>query len=216
MTEPVATSRPARHRRNWLRWISAAAVLIVVYVGFTFAQVIVTSHRDDATSAQSAPAQAIIVLGAAQYNGRPSPVLKARLDHALQLYRWKLAPILVVTGGRQPGDTYTEATTGYMYLRDRGVPDAAIRKEVQGGSTWESLKAASRFLHAESITKVILVSDDYHSKRLMEIAGEVGLSARVSPSREPMTSTTRFRFSVRETIAVSIGRLTGFHALDRR
>ena len=107
---------------------------------------VATSHRDDTPNAQAAKAQAIIVLGAAQYDGVPSPVLKARLDHALELYRWKIAPIIVVTGGRQPGDRFTEATAGYDYLRDLGVPDSAIRKEVHGSTTWESLRAASTFL----------------------------------------------------------------------
>jgi uncharacterized SAM-binding protein YcdF (DUF218 family) len=158
----------------------------------------------------------VIVLGAAQYNGRPSPVLEARLAHALQLYRWGLAPVMVVTGGRRPGDRYTEATTGYNYLRAHGVPDSAIRKEVKGGTTWESLQAAARFLHAEHIDHVILVSDGYHSLRLLEIAGEVGLHARVSPSRERLSRATRLHYQLRETVAVAIGRVTGFHLLDRR
>lgn len=192
------------------------ACLLVAYFAFTFAQVVNMSRTDDAPNASAKRAEAIIVLGAAQYNGVPSPVLKARLDHALELYRWGLAPVVVVTGGRQPGDVYTEATTGYDYLRAHGVPDSAIRKEVHGRTTWESMRAASTFLEAEGIDDVILVSDGYHSKRLLGIADEVGLHARVSPSTETMSSGTRLRAQLRETVAVGIGRIIGYRVLDHR
>ena len=215
-----ATRRRRRPRRRWVRRLGIGVLVVVVlgagYVGVTFAQVVSTSHRDDVPNARAAKAQAIVVLGAAQYDGVPSPVLKARLDHALELYRWGIAPVVVVTGGRQPGDRFTEATTGYDYLRKRGVPDSAIRREVHGSTTWESLRAASTFLGDEGISDVVLVSDGYHSKRLLEIAGEVGLDARVSPSTESLSGATRLRAEVRETLAVSIGRLTGFHLLDHR
>lgn len=209
-------TRRGRWPRRLLIGVLVVAVLGVAYVGFTFIQVVTTSHRDDAPNTQAAKVQAIIVLGAAQYNGVPSPVLKARLDHALELYRWGIAPVIVVTGGRQPGDRFTEATTGYDYLRAHGVPDSAIRKEVHGSTTWESMRAASTFLKPEGITDVVLVSDSYHSKRLLEIAGEVGLKARVSPSTETLSGSTRLRAELRETVAVSIGRITGFHLLDHR
>ena len=124
--------------------------------------------------------------------------------------------MVVVTGGRQPGDRYTEATTGYDYLRAHGVPDAAILKEVHGRTTWESLRSASNFLHARNIERVILVSDSYHSKRLLGIAAEVGLDARVSPSEERLSRATRLRAEVRETIAVGFGRIVGYHVLDHR
>jgi len=197
--------------RRVARLLVALGIVAVAVFASAFVLVLVVSQQDERR-----PVDAIIVLGAAQYNGRPSPVLEARLAHALQLYRRGLAPVIVVTGGRQPGDRYTEATTGYDYLRAHGVPDAAIRKEVQGGSTWESLQAAARFLHDERIDRVILVSDSYHSLRLLEIAGEVGLHGRVSPSGEHLSSGTELRYELRETVAVSIGRVTGFHLLDRR
>lgn len=219
VTERVVRGR-RKPRRRWVRRLGIGSLVVVLvgigYVGVTFAQVVSTSHRDDVPNAQAAKAQAIIVLGAAQYDGVPSPVLKARLDHALELYRWGIAPVVVVTGGRQPGDRFTEATTGYDYLRQHGVPDSAIRREVHGSTTWESLRAASTFLGQEGIREVVLVSDGYHSKRLLEIAGEVGLDARVSPSTESLSGSTRLRAELRETVAVSIGRVTGFHVLDHR
>ena len=215
-SSPSVASRPRRRRHRLVKWSLVVVACIVLYFGFTFAQVVSTAHRDDAPNSGAVHTQAIIVLGAAQYNGRPSPVLKARLDQALKLYRWGLAPVLVTTGGRQPGDKFTEATTGYDYFRARGVPDSAIRKEVNGGTTWESLQAAARFLRAEGITHVILVSDGYHSKRLLEIAGEVHLSARVSPASERLSASLRLRYYMRESVAVSLGRIIGFHALDHR
>lgn len=215
-----AATRSRNRRRSWPRRLLIGGLVVVVlgfaYVGFTFAQVVATSHRNDAPNAQAAKAQAIVVLGAAQYDGVPSPVLKARLDHALELYRWGIAPVIVVTGGRQPGDRFTEATAGYDFLREHGVPDSAIRKEVNGSTTWESLRATSTFLKEEGITEVILVSDGYHSQRVLDIAKEVGLDARVSPSTEMLSGATRLRAELRETVAVGIGRLTGFHLLDHR
>jgi uncharacterized SAM-binding protein YcdF (DUF218 family) len=207
--------RDGRVDRRWPRralWaLLAIFVLGVGYVGFTFFQVWSTSHRRDDTAAQ-----AIIVMGAAQYNGEPSPVLRARLQQALDLYDRKLAPLIVVTGGRQPGDRYTEATTGYDWLRARGVPDAAILKEVHGGSSWEELKATARFLHARGIDHVLLVSDSYHSLRLLQIAGEVDLHAEVSPTTDHLPAGTQAKYLLRETAAVAVGRIVGYHLLDRR
>ena len=117
-------------KRRVLTAVILAVFLVLVYVVVTFVQVWAASREN-----QAGKAGAIVVLGAAQYNGRPSPVLAARLDHALDLYHDGVAPLIVVTGGRQQGDRFTEATTGYNYLRDHGVPDDAIRKEVQGRST---------------------------------------------------------------------------------
>ncbi len=207
---------PRRRRRRKWPWFLGVLMLGVLYVLVTLVQVEIAAHRDDATGPDSEPAQAIVVLGAAQYDGVPSPVLRARLEHALQLYQWGLAPVIVVTGGRQQGDRFTEATAGYDYLRAHGVPDSAIQKEVQGASTWESLQAAARFLREQGITKVILVSNGYHSKRLLAIADEVGLDARVSPTNQPMSTSARLRHDARETIAVSVGRITGFRRLERR
>ncbi len=115
--------------------------LVFVYLSVTFFQVWRAARRDDAR-----PSDAIVVLGAAQYDGRPSPVLAARLDHALELYEEGVAPMIVVTGGRQDGDRFTEATAAATYLHEHGVPDDAILRETTGRSSWESLSAAARFL----------------------------------------------------------------------
>lgn len=200
---------PRRWLRITLRVLVALVSALVLYTGITFVQVWQESEEDGAR-----PAQAIVVLGAAQYDGRPSPVLQERLDHALALYQQGLAETIVVTGGKLPADQFTEATAGYNYLRDRGVPDAAILKEVSGTNTWESLEAASRFLQARGVTDVLLVSDGYHALRLEAIADELGLDADVSPTGSARLSRAgKFKALLRETAAVSVGRIIGFRRL---
>jgi uncharacterized SAM-binding protein YcdF (DUF218 family) len=192
-----------------LRIALAVLSVGVVYLGVTLAQVWWASRRDDAR-----PAQAIVVLGAAQYNGRPSPDLRARLDHAVDLYRRHLAPLVVVTGGSQPGDHFTEATASANYLLAHAVPDADILREVSGRTTWESLAAASRFLRARGITTVLLVSDPFHSERIVAIASELGLRGYVSPTHtSPIRGPSVWPYFARETVAVAAGRIIGFRRL---
>jgi uncharacterized SAM-binding protein YcdF (DUF218 family) len=187
-------------------------VVTFVYLAVTFVQVWLASRRDDAR-----PSDAIVVLGAAQYDGRPSSVLAARLDHALALYKDDIAPYIVVTGGRQPGDRFTEATAGATYLHDRGVPDGAILRETTGRSSWESLSASARFLKERDMTRVVLVSDPYHSARIEAIAREVGLHAVTSPTRtSPIKGAAVWRRLVTETIRVGAGRIFGYRVLDHR
>jgi uncharacterized SAM-binding protein YcdF (DUF218 family) len=211
--DPAAGDGPAR--RRWWRWPAritfVAAALVVGYFAVTFVQVWMASRSGEA---RPDPAQAIVVLGAAQYDGRPSPVLESRLRHALALYRDGRAPTLVVTGGRQVGDRYTEATAGYNWLRRHGVRDGVILKEVKGRNTWESLAAVARFLRPRGVSDVILVSDASHSLRLRGVSDEVGLDAAVSPAlgSEPRGA-RHLRSLARETVAVGIGRLSGYRRL---
>lgn len=184
--------------------------LCVVYVAVTFAMVYRASRQDGARAAD-----AIVVLGAAQYNGRPSLVLQDRLDQALALYRAGYADRIVVTGGRQPGDVFTEATAGYNYLRQQGVPDEHILKEVQGKNTYESLAATARFLRAEGLTSVLMVTDGYHAYRVRAIARDLGLDAAVSPAENRLSGSSEVRHLLRETAAVSVGRLIGWNRLFR-
>jgi uncharacterized SAM-binding protein YcdF (DUF218 family) len=199
----------SRVLRLSLKVVAVVLGALVVYLGVTLGQVWWASRRDDAR-----PAQAIVVLGAAQYNGRPSPVLRARLDHANDLWHRQLAPVVVVTGGRQPGDQFTEATASADYLIAHGIPDADILREVSGRTTWESLAAASRFLRQRGITKVLLVSDPFHSERLVAIASELSLSGYASPTRtSPIKGWSAVPYFGRETIAVAAGRIFGFRRL---
>ena len=184
----------------------ALVALVVLYLVWTFVQVWLASRQDDARTAE-----AIVVLGAAQYNGEPSPILKARLDHAASLYHEGLADTVVVTGGKQPGDQFTEATASAQYLIAKGVPDEDILREVDGRSSWESLAAASEFLKERDIRRVLLVSDPFHSYRIQAIASELGLEGHPSPTRtSPITGASSTRHLLRETAAVAVGRIIGF------
>ncbi|MGH9275765.1 MAG: YdcF family protein [Acidimicrobiales bacterium] len=208
--EPEARTPRPRRRRLVLRLLGAAFLLGVVYVGVTFVMVYRASRHDGARAAD-----AVIVLGAAQYNGRPSLVLQDRLDHALTLYEAGLAPRIVVTGGRQAGDVFTEATTGYNYLRAHGVPDEALLKEVGGRNTYESLAASARFLRDLELTDVVLVTDGYHALRVRSIAEDLGLRAAVSPTDTRLSRAGELRQLLRETAAVSVGRIIGWNRLFR-
>ena len=212
--EPAEPRPLDRRPRRWPGWIariiSALVLLFGAYFLITFVQVYRASNHDGAEASD-----AIIVLGAAQWNGQPSPVLQERLDHALELYEDGIAPLIVLTGGKQDADTFTEATTGYNYLRERGVPDEALLKEVDGTSTWDSLRAARRFLSAREVDEVVLVTDDYHSYRVEAIAEEVGFDASVSPTDSLLSNTNKLGRLVRETAAVSVGRLIGYDRLFR-
>lgn len=179
---------------------------VVLYLAVTFLQVWRAARND-----QARPAEAIVVFGTAQYDGVPSPVLAARLDHAVELYRRQLAPVIVVTGGNQPGDQFTEATASANYLIQRGVPDDDVLREVSGTSSWQSLAAAANFLEDRSIDDVLLVSDPFHSLRIRAMASELGLEGRSSPTRtSPIKGMTEARYMARETVAVALGRVVGF------
>ncbi len=191
-----------------LRIGGLAVIGLVLYLGLTFLQVWHASNQ----SAQD-QTQAIIVLGAAQYDGRPSPVLSGRLAHAVELYDAGVANTIVVTGGKQDGDRFTEAASGYQYLRDAGIPDSAILREEQGLNTWEQLAAATRVLRARDIRRAVLVSDDYHAYRLDRIAHELGLQAQVSPVDPKLSTRARVKAMARETVAVAVGRVIGFRRL---
>jgi uncharacterized SAM-binding protein YcdF (DUF218 family) len=140
--------------------------------------VLLAARRDEAQ-----PADAIVVLGAAQYAGRPSPVLRARLDHAVALWQRGLAPRLVLTGGTGVGDTTSEAAVSRRYVRRHGVPDSAILLENRGRTTSQSLRAVAGLLGETAPSSVVLVSDPFHSLRLAIIARRLGLDPHTSPTR---------------------------------
>ena len=190
---------------------AAVVALLVLYEVVTFVQVWQAAGRDGAR-----PADAILVFGAAQYDGKPSPVLQARLDHATALYRRRLARYIVVTGGRRPGDRFTEATAAARYLIRQGVPDDAVLREVSGQNSWDSLAAAAAFLHRRGLDEVLLVSDPFHSARIAGMADELNLHAHTSPTRtSPIGGLDELRHLGRETLAVSVGRIIGYRRLMR-
>jgi uncharacterized SAM-binding protein YcdF (DUF218 family) len=184
---------------------------VLLYFGVTFVQVFTASRTNDVQRVG-----AIVVLGAAQYDGEPSPVFRARLDHAATLFQNGMAPVVVVTGGRQEGDRLSEGQAGYGYLIGQGIPESALRLENAGANSWESLAAASRFLRDEGVTDVLLVSSPYHAMRIQQIAAELGLTGYVSSTRtSPEGFGSQLAHLGRETVAVGVGRIIGYGRLVR-
>jgi uncharacterized SAM-binding protein YcdF (DUF218 family) len=164
-----------RRSIRWAGWLLATALLGYAAL---FGWVWRVSRLD-----QRKPSDAIVVLGAAQYNGRPSPVLKARLDHAIDLYREGLAAVVVVTGGIGTGDRMSEAAVGHRYLRARMVPDSAIIVRPDGRTTEESIHSVAEWMHERELSRVLLVSDPFHMARLRLEARHANLDPEISPTR---------------------------------
>ena len=156
---------------------------------------------------QARKVDAIVVLGAAQYDGRPSPVLKARLDHALDLWTAGLGRKLVVTGGRGTGDTTSEAAVSRAYAGKRGVPDSMILLETTGRTTRESMESVAAIMKTQGYRTVILVSDPFHMLRLWIIAKRLGMTPYTSPTRTSPISPNRekrWRYILSESIKVPV------------
>lgn len=208
MSDAVSSARPARHRRLWLRrLVVAVPLLVALYVVVTFLQVWRATGWD-----ADHDAEAILVLGAAQYDGTPSPALRGRLDHAFDLWTAERAGAIVLTGSKKKGDRFTEAYAGFRYLRNEGVPESQLVVVATGTSTFESLAASARVLRREGLERVILVSDAYHSFRLVGIAEEVGF---VDPQVSSTGSGVTLGRLVRETAVVSVGRVIGYRRATR-
>lgn len=192
-----------------LRLLVVAIVALVV--GYPLAvgyQVWRSSHVDDVRRAD-----AIVVLGAAQYNGRPSPVFRARLDHAVYLFTEEISDTIFVTGGKRPGDRFTEAGAGEMYLIGEGIPADAIRGEDEGRTTWTSLSRVREMTEGE-VDQVLFVSDPLHSERIKRMAADLGFEdVYTSPASYVELNRSR-RTKVRE-LAREVGSILAYQFLDR-
>ena len=214
--QPGAGRVPHRPRRRvprrpgalaWAVRLVVGAVLVValVVVGTAF-RVWQVARVDDRQ-----PADVVLVLGAAQYDGDPSSIFSARLDHAARLYNDGVAPRIVTTGGGRPGDVYTEAEAGRRYLIEHGVPADAVVAVAEGFDTLSSLRAAAARAEADGWHSAVMVSDPWHSLRARTMARDAGLEAWTSPTRSgPIVQTreTQARYIVRETAATLFYRLT--------
>jgi len=152
---------------------------------------------------QARPAGAIVVLGAAQYVGHPSPVLRARLDHAITLWQRRLAPIMIVTGGRGAGDTTSEAAVSQRYAIRNGVPPAAILLETEGRTTSQSMEGVAALMLQRGRNDVLLVSDPFHMLRLTILARRHGLVPFSSPTpTSPIAAsrTERWKYALSESV----------------
>jgi uncharacterized SAM-binding protein YcdF (DUF218 family) len=157
--------------KRFVRIVAVVLVALLAYPGWLAFRIWQQSHDDEQHSAD-----AIVVLGAAQYNGDPSPIFEARLNHAAFLYDLGMSDTVIVTGGKQPGDNFTEAQAGNRYLaEDKDVPADAI-VEVGGSTTWESLQQVADVAEENSVDSLLLVSDPLHGYRIKTMARDLGFA----------------------------------------
>jgi uncharacterized SAM-binding protein YcdF (DUF218 family) len=186
-----------------LRWaartVAALLVLVLVVLIVTAGRIWWVARQDDRRASD-----VIVVLGAAQFDGRPSSVFTARLDHAAELWEDEVAPRVITVGGNRAGDRFTEAAAGRVWLADHGVPADRVVAVETGGDTLSSMRAVSERMAEEGWTTAVIVTDPWHSLRTRSIARSQGIDAVTSPTRQgPAVRTrgTEVRYIARETLA---------------
>ena len=189
-----------------------ALVLCVgsLYVGLTVFEV----WRVGRTQS-TAQVDAIVVMGAAQYDGVPSPLLKARLTHAFDLWKQKIAPRIVLTGGNKPGDRFTEASASAIFLRQQGVPQEELLQESSSRSTYEALRNVRDLVKNDAnfagIERIVIVTDPYHELRSRLTAREMNFETTTSPSsNSPIAGNSAFKKYVKEGVGIALARVIGF------
>ncbi len=189
--------------RRLIQALAALTVASLIALGYVYSEVSRQADRDEARRAD-----AIVVLGAAQYNGRPSPVLKARLDHALELYDRELAQRIIATGGQGLGAKFSEGEVSRQYLSENGVPAEFITVENTGQSTMQSVAVVGEIMDRMQLQSCIVVSDDYHMHRAKKMLEERGLTVYGSPRQTAAGDewTRRKRF-VREALSYLMWRI---------
>ncbi|HZD18818.1 MAG TPA: YdcF family protein [Actinomycetota bacterium] len=199
----------ALRRHPVLITLAAAGVLVIVILGLTAVAVWQAAHADDARRVDRA--DAILVLGAAQYDGRPSPVFVGRLEHAALLYREDRSDTVVVLGGSQPGDTSSEAEAGRGWLIADGLPSDDVVASPVGRTTLESLRAAARWMRERGLRTAFLVSDPWHNLRIERMASDLGIRGYASATWRSAARSqgTRLAGYLRETFAYLYYRLFG-------
>lgn len=199
---------------RFARVVGLLLIISLVYGCINVAQVWWVGKSD-----QARVVDAIVVLGVAQYDGRPSPQLQARLDHALALLLEGASPLVITTGGNQPGDRFTEAETSANYLiKGLGIDYQAVEilQENSGSTTRESLIGVRDIMQSRGLHSVLIVTDPYHSLRSRLIAQDLGLVAYVSPTRtSPLRGASAVSRHVREALGVAVAHLIGFANLER-
>jgi uncharacterized SAM-binding protein YcdF (DUF218 family) len=202
--------RGARATRWVLQRLVLIGLLIGAYLAVTATQVWLTSRHHDAR-----PAQAIVVMGAAQYDGAPSPDLVSRLQVASDLWHRHLATTVVVTGFKKRGDKFTEAQASAAWLEQHGVSAADI-VEVGGNDSWTNLSLAATALHQRGLTKVLIVTDGFHEDRSLAIASNLSLQAWPVPTNQsPIKGWATVPYYAKETVGVAVGRVVGYSRLHR-
>jgi len=194
----------------------AGTLSVLVLAGFMYVCLNIVQVWSVGRSSGARQVDAIVVMGVAQYDGRPSPQLQARLDHVLTLWNMGVAKLVVTTGGNQPGDRFTEARASADYLIASGIPESAISMEDIGATTLQSLQGVAEIMKSRGLTSVEIVTDPYHALRSRLIAQDLGLSAYVSPTENSaVTGGAEKRRMINEGLGLSLAHVIGFHALDR-
>ncbi len=167
----------SNRRSHWIiRLLLIAALVVAGYLIFVSSQIVAESSKQDLQ-----PADAIVVFGAAQYDGRPSPVFRARLDHAFELFHQHLAPVVLTTGGSGSDPSFSEGGVGHDYLVHRGIPESSVIAETQGSDTAESAKRLAVIMRENHMSSCIAVSDAYHVFRIRNLLEHEGIRVYVSP-----------------------------------
>ncbi len=194
----------------------AGTLSVLVLAGFMYVCLNIVQVWSVGRSSSARQVDAIVVMGVAQYDGRPSPQLQARLDHVLTLWNMGVAKLVVTTGGNQPGDRFTEARASADYLIASGIPESAISMEDIGATTLQSLQGVAEIMKSRGLTSVEIVTDPYHALRSRLIAQDLGLSAYVSPTENSaVRGGAEKRRMINEGLGLSLAHVIGFHALDR-
>jgi uncharacterized SAM-binding protein YcdF (DUF218 family) len=205
----LATITGWRLLRLIFRVVAFVVTLILVYLVVTAVQVWVTGRRYEPRAAG-----AIIVMGAAQYNGVPSPDLAARLDEAEILWRGHYSSTIMVTGWKEPGDHYTEAEASARYLVTAGIPSRDIL-QAGGSDTWQSLSEAAPVLLARGDRTVLIATDPFHEARCLAVSSSLGLVPFPTPTQtSPIKGFSTVPYYAKETVGVALGRIIGFNHLD--
>jgi uncharacterized SAM-binding protein YcdF (DUF218 family) len=193
-----------------LKIFGAVVLAIVLYLAVTLVQVWLTSRQNDPQ-----PAGAIVVMGAAQYDGVPSPDQAARLNEAVTLYHEGMAHLVVATGSKEKGDQFTEAQAGARYLEYKGIPATDVL-EAGGSDSYQNLVDAAAILKPRKVTTILIATDPFHEHRCLSIATEVGLTAYPTPTRtSPISGFSTVPYFVKEAVAVGIGRIIGYQHLSQ-
>ncbi|WP_206340202.1 YdcF family protein [Blastococcus litoris] len=193
---------------NLLGRVAGAAVLAFLLLVASTGLAIWWTARQDSRPASDA----IVVLGTAQYNGVPSSIFEARLEHAIALYEDGVAPVIVTVGGKADGDQFSEAEAGQAYLSEQGVPDDGLLAVPEGVDTLESMRAVGAAFAERGWSTAVLVTDPWHAMRAQRMAEDAGMEAESSPTRQGpavQTRATQFRYILRETAAYLLYRVTG-------
>lgn len=185
----------------------AASLALLLYLATTFVTIWVAGNFDNGKTAD-----AIVVMGAAQYDGTPSPLLESRLTVALELWNDKRAPVIALTGGKREGDRFTESEAGRAWLVAKGVPASSVVMETEGQSTWQSVTALDPVLRENSIKRVIVVSSDWHIGRTAASLEDVDVTVVASASPHGGDGWDFYEWA-RESVGVAVGRIIGFDQL---